>query len=198
MPCREPGVGVESLPLVLSSQDLSRLRGSNSLVPFPSVSLHQHLISTASSCPMLTSYHQPMPERLTSTQKILAKFFLLQLQSRCYLGGPGLSECLRPTIYQFSDNNKRLFIFFIHLPALWRLILVPWRQRINYLMFVCIFPHIRPNLHCGTSHPYSMCHNYCFAISHQQKKLLKLHDSLMVSDHNRFTEKETANDGGFD
>lgn len=61
----------------------------------------------------------------------------------------------------------------------------------NYLMFVCIFTNIRPNLHCGTSHPYSMCHNYCFAISHQQN-LLKLHVSLIVSDLNCLIEKETV------
>lgn len=33
---------------------------------------------------------------------------------------------------------------------------------------------------------------------HTSKKLLKLHDSLMASDHDRLTEKEVANDGGFD
>lgn len=58
-------------------------------------------------------------------------------------------------------------------------------------MFVCIFPAL------GQIHIVEQAiHTVCVIITvwqfHTSKKLLKLHDSLMVSDHNRLTEKETV------
>lgn len=155
--------------LVPFSKDLSQGWDRHSLVPFASVYLHQHLTSKASSCPRLPSYNQPHARNVDFNPNNSSKAISpsASVKMLCWDRSVFLSASIPP--FNSSLITMKGSSFFIHLPSWWRLIWVPWRQLINYLMFVCIFTNIRPNLHHGTSHPYSMCHNYCFAISHQQK-----------------------------
>lgn len=131
------------------------------LFPMPSWKLIHQPAVIMQSAPCQKYWLQP--------KKILAKLFLLWLRSRCYFLEDRVFLSTRIPLFNGSLITTKGSSFLIHLPLRRRLILVPWRQLINYLMFVCIFTNIRTNLHRGTSHPYSMCHNYCFAISHQQK-----------------------------
>lgn len=64
----------------------------------------------------------------------------------------------------------------------------------NCLSFFCmpLLPNIRPHLSCGTGCPYSVFCIITVLQFHTSKNLLKLHDSLIVNDHNRLIEKETV------
>ena len=92
-----------------------RLRARHSLVPFPSVYVHQHLIAKAASCPKLTSHNQPQARNIDFNPKHCGKVISPSASVKMFFSwGEWGSGSLRAHVPLFNSSvtTTKGFIFY--------------------------------------------------------------------------------------